>query len=194
VVAVAIAAAAIGATTFVYAGENGFGFGGPMGPGGENHDEMIAAMESGDYDTWKDLVTSRAEEFASEDNFNNMKQVHDLMAEGKVEEADALREELGMPGHKGHGMPEEMKAVREAVANNDYEAWKTAMEESVVNRLDELEGKINEGTFNKLVEAHQAMESGDMDKAKEIRDELGFPGGPGRHRGGGMGRGMSDSE
>lgn len=190
VLVVAVAAAAGAGVTTVYA--NGHGFGeGPMFGGGEgrNHDEMMTAMESGDYDTWKSLVVAKADEFASEENFNNLKQIHDLMKEGKTEEAKQLREDLDMPskGHRlrGAGKGEMRGIIMKAVKDNDFEAWKAAMEDNVVNKLEELEGKINKDTFNKLVEAHQAMESGDRESAREIREEIGFPLGP---HGGGHGR------
>jgi len=169
VLAIAIAAAA-GATT-VFASNDGFG-GHMFGQDKEDRDAMEAAMESGDYDTWKSLVTAKADQFASEENFNNLKQIHDLMKEGKTEEADQLREDLGMPG-KG-----KMRGIMKAVEDNDFEAWKAAMEDNVINKLEELEGKINEDTFNKLVEAHQAMESGDREKARGIHKEIGLPMGP----------------
>lgn len=185
IVAVAIAVATIGTTTFVYASENGFGWRGSAG-----HEEMKAAIENDDYATWKNLVNDKVAEFASEENFSNMKQIHELMADGKLDEVKALKEELGMPGGRGYGMKGEMSAMREAVENEDYEVWKTAMEDSIVSRLDDVESKINEDTFTKLIEAHQAMETGDFEGAKQIREDLGFPTGPKDRKGDGMGRGM----
>lgn len=178
-----IAAAALGTSAFVYAHGNdgfaGFGF------RAEGNAEVKEAMDNGDYQAWKNLVSQKADEFASEENFDNMKQVHDLMAEGNVEEAEALREELGMPG-KGHGRRVgDRLEMKQYIESGDYEGWKAAMEEKLNERLghlEELESNISEETFNGLVEAHNLAESGDYEAARQIRDDLGFPGGPG-HRG-----------
>lgn len=189
-IAVVAAAATIGiSTAFAYAAED-MPLKSIFGRFGENHEEIMAKMESGDYAGWKDEAQKVFDEVTSQENFEQMREVHQLMKEGRYDEAAELQEEFGLPGQFGRkmGEPEGMKAVKEAVENNDYEAWQQAMEENVVNRLEEAEVRINKETFDKFVEAHQAMEAGDREKAKEIREELGFPAGPKAGGGGGHGK------
>jgi transcriptional regulator with AAA-type ATPase domain len=71
-------------------------------------------------------------------------------------------------------MQEHMDAVRTAIENNDYEAWKSFME-----------SQLTEENFNQMVERHNEMaqfreqieaakESGDFESLKELKGEMGF--------------------
>ncbi|MDX9893685.1 MAG: hypothetical protein RB292_04745 [Patescibacteria group bacterium] len=76
--------------------------------------------------------------------------------------------------------------TRQAIDDSDYETWSATMKEQVANlrtRADELEGKINQATFDKLVEAHRLMSEGDREGAQTIMNEIGLMGpmGPGGH-------------
>ncbi len=78
----------------------------------------------------------------------------------------------------------EREAVKAAVEANDYEAFNTAIADSpMASEIDSAE------KFAKLVEAHNLRESGDIDGAKAIMEELGLkgPGMGGRGFGGGRG-------
>ena len=189
ILAIAIAALVIGSSSLVNAQ---FGDGG-MSAGGRDED-CQEFFENNDYEGWKNFINTKAAEFSSQENFENLKQVHDLMADGKIEEAESLRAELGISrGGRGEGPHGEgMKQVHEAIANQDYVAWKSAMEEVGDKRGNEKEITINEETFAKLVAANQARESGDHDKARQIHEELGFPGGPRNGNGQGLGKGFGN--
>ncbi len=77
--------------------------------------EMREVLESGDYEAWKELMESkpscpRALENGlvdlelTEENFNKLIEAHNLMQAGDFEEAQAIRDELGLsqgPGKKG---------------------------------------------------------------------------------------------
>ncbi len=83
--------------------------------------------------------------------------------------------------------------VQQAITDNDYTAWQTAMTERVVEmrqQATDMEVRINQDTFNKLTQAHQLMQDGKRDEAKVIFDELGMFGPMGRMGGKGMGQGM----
>lgn len=74
----------------------------------ERHDAMVAAFENKDYDAWVALMTTdgrspRVLEVITAENFDQFAEIHNLMAEGKVEEANALRTELGLGMHDGSG-------------------------------------------------------------------------------------------
>lgn len=91
-------------------------------------------------------------------------------------------------------MKANMDAIRTAIKNNDYEAWRTAMQE----QLDILQAQINDETyFNELVAKHNEMsevqakikaakEAGDTETLQQLQEQYGFG------KGMGHGRGMGD--
>lgn len=135
----------------------------PRGPS----EEVRNAFESGDYDTWKELVSQRENspvaEF-TEDQFNRLQEAHELRESGDKEGAKAIREELGLkkhPGkrgnHKGkrlHKSPE----AREAIEAGDYEAFREALsghEKALDNLTQEKFEEIVE-RFNNRPQNRQA--------------------------------------
>lgn len=81
----------------------------------EHHEDVEAALQSGDYVAWKDLMQSAGRrggpaQFVTEENFDTFRAMHEAIADGDTERAAELREELGLPtgpgaGHgRGHGM------------------------------------------------------------------------------------------
>ncbi|MBD3156727.1 hypothetical protein GF369_02760 [Candidatus Peregrinibacteria bacterium] len=69
-----------------------------------------------------------------------------------------------------------LEEVRQAVENNDYDAWAELTQDHP--RAAELFGNITADNFHLLNEMHQAKQNGDMEKAKELADQLGFQPGP----------------
>ncbi|MFA5126818.1 MAG: hypothetical protein WC465_02330 [Patescibacteria group bacterium] len=68
-------------------------------------------------------------------------------------------------------------ANMQAITNNDYNSWAASMTTRVAEmrqQASDLEAKINQETFNKLVQAHELMQAGKQDEAKAIFDELGM--------------------
>jgi hypothetical protein len=123
--------------------------------------------------------SKRVLENVNADNFEQFKQMHELMQSGDREGANSIREEIGLPDkefgpkHKKgmrKGTHENKEAVMQAFENNDYQAWSELMEGKPV-----LE-KVNEDNFSKLVDAHNLAQSGDFEGAKLIKDELGLAG------------------
>ena len=70
----------------------------------------------------------------------------------------------------------QMKEVRQAVENEDYETWKKLTEEHP--RAAEMFKNISADNFHLLNEMYQARQDGDMEKVKEIADQLGLRIGP----------------
>jgi hypothetical protein len=71
----------------------------------ENSDAVLKAIESNDYNAWKKLmeensITSKI----TKDNFAKFSEMHKLMKEGKTDEANAIRTELGLGQGRGMGM------------------------------------------------------------------------------------------
>lgn len=86
------------------------------------------------------------------------------------------------------------EAVQTAIENNDYQAFLTAVTDSPM--ADKI---TSEADFEKFIEAHGLMQSGDRDGAEEIFTELGVErgeglGGRGEGRGDGYGRGDSEGK
>ena len=88
---------------------------------------------------------------------------------------------------------DDRQQVQQAITNNDYSAWQTAMTARVAEirqQTTDLEAKINQDTFNKVSQAHQLMQDGKVDEAKAIFEELGMFGPMGNGHMGGRGLGM----
>ena len=64
----------------------------------ERHAVMRKAFENNDYNTWKESMNGRgrALEVINEGNFARFSEMHKLMLEGKYDEANKIREELGL--------------------------------------------------------------------------------------------------
>ena len=156
----------------------------------KSFDSIKTALNNNDYTSWVTAMadTPNSEEILSkvnESNFSQLVEAHNLMQSGNKDEARAIMEELGINGLMGRGgqgpngaNKEQMEAMKTALDNNDYEAWKTA----VTNQpnSEELLSKINESNFPRLVEAHNLQK-----QAQAIREELGIQsldaGGPKGH-------------
>lgn len=112
-IAVAVSTLVAGAaiTYFVSTGATAFQ-GGPnvKGPNysPERHEAMQKAFEDNDYQSWKKLMEERKPrvmDVVNEQNFPKFAEAHRLAEEGKFEEANKIREELGLRnmGHMGKG-------------------------------------------------------------------------------------------
>ena len=86
--------------------------------------------------------------------------------------------------------PEHREAMQEALENRDYTAWSTLMEES--GRKKRILEVVTADNFDTFVDMHEAMKSGDRERAQELREELGLKGHKHRMGGrrGGHGRGF----
>ncbi len=71
----------------------------------ERHEAMELAFENNDYNVWKNLMQGkgRVSQIVNESNFAQFSQAHQLAAEGRVEEANQIRAELGLGLRNGSG-------------------------------------------------------------------------------------------
>jgi len=69
------------------------------------------------------------------------------------------------------------EAAKEALENNDYEAWAAILADH-----PKAEEFVNETTFNALIAAHALKEAGDKEGAKALLEEAGIKR-PGFHKG-----------
>lgn len=62
--------------------------------------------------------------------------------------------------------------IKNAIENNDYDAWAEAMQKTHMGEKNP--DVINEEAFAKMVEFHDLMESGDKEGARELMKKNGF--------------------
>ncbi len=72
----------------------------------ERHEAMTKTFENKDYNAWKELMADRGRvtEVINEDNFAKFVEARNLANEGKHDEADAIRKELGLRTRDGARM------------------------------------------------------------------------------------------
>lgn len=182
--AVVAVVAVLGLSAYTFAAGNRGSWG--------NKEAFKEAVEAGNYEAWSELVGGKGKigEIINNENFSQFSQMHNLMQEGKVEEAKAIAEELGLPGkagfkgmHQGKGMKDiNFTEIQVAIEAGDYEAWSNLKTGS---RMAEF---ITEENFDKLVQMHNLMQEGKVEEAQVIREGLGIPG---KGKGMGMGGGRS---
>lgn len=71
----------------------------------ERHDAMVRAFEDNDYDAWRALMGEgrRVTQVINEKNFPQLVEAHNLALQGKIEEANKIRAELGLGLRNGQG-------------------------------------------------------------------------------------------
>lgn len=71
----------------------------------ERHDAMTKAFENNDYNAWKELMAGRGRvtQVINEGNFSKFAEAHKLALEGKIDEANKIRAELGLGLRNGSG-------------------------------------------------------------------------------------------
>lgn len=71
----------------------------------ERHEEMTKAFDNNDYNAWKNLMQGkgRVTQVVNEGNFPRFAEAHRLSLEGKIDEAKAIRQELGLGLQDGSG-------------------------------------------------------------------------------------------
>ena len=92
-----------------------------MGPNysQERHEAMVKAIETRDYNAWRELVGNRGRvsELISKDNFNKFAEAWELARAGKLAEAAKIRQELGL-GTGTKWQHKESKGYRNRPNNN----------------------------------------------------------------------------
>lgn len=72
----------------------------------ERHAAMEKAFETKDFNAWKNLMQNRGRvtQVINAQNFARFAQAHELAEQGKVAEANQIRQELGLGLQNGSGM------------------------------------------------------------------------------------------
>jgi hypothetical protein len=106
-----------------------------------------------------------------------LEEAHTIREEA-FKEAKTVLENAGIDAAKMREIHEAMhearqehrEAVKAAIEANDYDAFVAATAEGPMGDTVDTQAE-----FEKLVEAHNLMKSGDREGAKQIMEELGFP-------------------
>ena len=71
----------------------------------ERHEAMTKAFDNKDYNAWKELVQGKGKvtQVINESNFYRFTEMHKNMLEGKTDEANKIRTELGLGLRDGSG-------------------------------------------------------------------------------------------
>jgi len=71
----------------------------------ERHEAMTQVFENNDYSAWKEQMhgKGRVAQVINEDNFARFAEAHRLASEGKTDEANEIRQELGLGLRNGSG-------------------------------------------------------------------------------------------
>ncbi|MDZ7611730.1 MAG: hypothetical protein U5L10_03120 [Candidatus Moranbacteria bacterium] len=72
----------------------------------ERHEQMEQAFQNRDYQAWQEAMNGkgRVAQVVNEENFAKFAQARSLAQEGKYEEADEIREELGLRTKNGESL------------------------------------------------------------------------------------------
>jgi hypothetical protein len=76
----------------------------------ERHEAMEKAFESKDFTAWQKLMEGRGRvtQVINKDNFAKFAEIHELLEDGKKDEANKLRAELGLGLQNGMGQGKSM--------------------------------------------------------------------------------------
>lgn len=149
----------------------------PKGEKSESREAVRSAIESGDYNAFlkaRENVSCPMHKDISEEEFLKMQKMHTLKKEGKFEEAEALRKELGLPERDGRGgmgkmkSSQERQAIYNAMESGDFNAWKEAMGDRPMAQT------MTEENFQKLRQAHEMKKNGNHEGARALMEELGM--------------------
>ncbi len=107
----------------------------------ERHAIMEKAFADVDYETWQEQMQGRGRvsEMINKDNFAQFAKAHQLAEEGKYEEANAIRAELGLGAHgseghmKGHGFG--MRNGRKASGQRSHAAFIDANGDGICDNM-----------------------------------------------------------
>ena len=145
--------------------------------GDANRTAIETAINNGDYTAWLTAIgnNSKLTSKITADNFSEYAAAEKLIQEGMTK-LKALGVESGCSGcdRGGKKMTDVQRTAADtAIANSDYNAWKTAMGDCPMTE------NITADNFAKYAEAEKLMKSGDTTGAQKIFDELGIKrGGP----------------
>ena len=126
----------------------------------------------------------------SDNQIEALEEAHDLRHEGEHEEAKEVIEDAGLDREDMKEIraavreyrSERREAIKEAIEDEDYEAFLEATEGSHLAEVIDTESE-----FERFIEAHELRQDGDHEAAKAILDELGIERphkGKGHHKGG----------
>ena len=140
------------------------------------HEAVKEAFSNNDFEAWSSLMVDRprAEELMTQEHFEAMLQVHELMEAGDKEAAQELLKENGIEMRKngirsGSFDPEKREEMTAILESGDFEAW---LELSSDHPM--IAEHVTEENFNLRVQAHELRQAGDNEGARELLEEGGM--------------------
>ena len=154
------------------------------GPPEEQSTEIRQAIANNDYPTWQKLISEKNTnapilQVINAENWSQFVQFHQLLKDGKFDEAKTLAQTLGLPEKpargegRGRGHAPESGKIREAITAGDYATWKKLMETKNPNAP--ILQVITADNFAQFQEFHQLKTDGKMEEAKALAEKLGLP-------------------
>ncbi len=125
------------------------------------------AIVNNDYNTWSSLVTDpklKAQVNAS--NFNSFAQAYRLLEQGKLDEADVIKQQIGLKQALTVAT-NKSAAISAAIASQDYAAWRTAVG-------SDQAPEVTADNFKPYAEMLANVESGKLNKATSMQYSLGL--------------------
>ena len=127
-------------------------FGGKFfGIDSESREKIAEAIETNDYNAWKEAMSAQL----TEENFNMLVKRHKAIYEERAQR----------------------ETMEQALEEGDYEAWK----EAVGNQSVTHDKILDEDDFERLVQLHQARQDRECEPMGNLTEKPGFPGGHGGH-------------
>jgi cysteinyl-tRNA synthetase len=135
----------------------------------KNPEEFEKFLENRDYEGFVRFVKEKRGENApepSKDHFDLMVAIYEARKEGDEEKLSDLKEEMREERQdRMEDMRERRDQRKEALKDENYDAFLNLLPE------DKAED-MTQAIFNLMVAKHQAMEDKDLEKAKELREEI----------------------
>lgn len=120
--------------------------------------EIFDAIKAKDFSAWKELMSARL----TEENFNKLVERQQVMSQ---RHENMLQKRGSMSSERGAFNEQIVQAIEEG----NYETWKVAaVNTPMITKID------NEDDFKILVQLHQAKKDADLEKVKELSEQLGL--------------------
>lgn len=137
----------------------------------EKRDAVKEAIENNSYEAFQAAIvgTPLAETVNSEEKFNQLVESHNLAKAGKIEEARAIRNELGIKDSPRQQERQKRDAMKEIVKNYDFAKFQELMKGKSISEIINTEEK-----FAEFIEARKMVRDGKYEEARAIYTELGL--------------------
>ncbi|MBD3238598.1 MAG: hypothetical protein GF332_03095 [Candidatus Moranbacteria bacterium] len=145
--------------------------------------QAYEAAQNNDYNAFVQAIDQRMTELETlktQESFSTIIKAHELREQGQHQEARQLLEDadIRIPRKVNrHAHREKRRGLKQALEQNDFAKFQELTENREIGSIIDTREE-----FDRLVEAHELMQQGEFEQARQIKDELGLPQGPGQMR------------